>query len=148
MYIVANSRPPACDRPRNSNRDRVAHRNVQFSREPLGTTAKELVTGELERPTRDWFLAVVPGGSRLNCPFRWATQSRFELRGRSHAGGREFATIYTHTKTILSNSNQHIQIMQQLYNYYHSCLQSGYLDKSCEAAYQKKLQLTIQISSI
>ena len=36
---------PACDRPRNSNRDRVAHRNGQFSRDPLGTTAKELVTG-------------------------------------------------------------------------------------------------------
>ena len=36
---------PACDRPRGSNRDRVAHRNGQFSRDPLGTIAKELVTG-------------------------------------------------------------------------------------------------------
>ena len=25
IYIVANSRPPACERPRNSNRNRVAH---------------------------------------------------------------------------------------------------------------------------
>ena len=37
---------PACDRPLNSNGDRVAHRNGQFSRDPLGTTAKEPVTGE------------------------------------------------------------------------------------------------------
>ena len=35
---------PACDRPRNLNRDRIAHRNGQFSRDPLGTTAKEQVT--------------------------------------------------------------------------------------------------------
>ena len=26
MYIVANSRPPACERPRNSNCSRVTHR--------------------------------------------------------------------------------------------------------------------------
>ena len=36
---------PACDRPRGSNGDRVTHGNGQFSRDPLGTTAKELVTG-------------------------------------------------------------------------------------------------------
>ena len=36
---------PACDRPRGSNGDRVAHQNGQFSRDPLGTTAKERVTG-------------------------------------------------------------------------------------------------------
>ena len=27
IHIVANSRPPACDRPRTSNRNRVAHRS-------------------------------------------------------------------------------------------------------------------------
>ena len=29
---------PACDRPRNSNRDRVAHRNGQFGHSPSGLT--------------------------------------------------------------------------------------------------------------
>ena len=36
---------PACDRPRNSNRDRVAHRNGQFSRDPPWNYRQELVTG-------------------------------------------------------------------------------------------------------
>ena len=43
--LLRISARPACDRPRNSNRDCVAHRNGQFSRDPPGTTAKELVTG-------------------------------------------------------------------------------------------------------
>ena len=37
---------PACDRPLDANGDRVAHRNGQFNRDPLGTIAKEPVTGE------------------------------------------------------------------------------------------------------
>ena len=31
-------------------------------------------------------LRVNPRGSHLNCPFRWATRSQFEPRGRSYAG--------------------------------------------------------------
>ena len=39
IYILLRiSARPACDRLRNSNRDRVAHRNGQFSRDPPGTT--------------------------------------------------------------------------------------------------------------
>ena len=37
---VANSRPPACDRPRNSNRDRVAHHSDNSVVTLLGTTAR------------------------------------------------------------------------------------------------------------
>ena len=42
--------------------------------------------GEVKPPPLTSSLAVVPRGSRLNCPFRWATRSRLELRVRSHAG--------------------------------------------------------------
>ena len=42
--------------------------------------------GEVKPPPVTGSLAVVPRGSRLNCPFPWATRSPFESRGRSHAG--------------------------------------------------------------
>ena len=39
-HIVANSRPPACERPRNSNCSRVAHRSDNSVVTLLGTTAR------------------------------------------------------------------------------------------------------------
>ena len=42
--------------------------------------------GEVKPPPVTSSLAVVPRGSRLNCPFRWPTRSPFESSGRSHAG--------------------------------------------------------------
>ena len=45
--------------------------------------------GEVKPPPVTSSLAVVPRGSRLNCPFRWVTWSPFESSGRSHAGRAE-----------------------------------------------------------
>ena len=54
-------------------------------------------------PARDWFLAVVPEGSRLNCPSGGRLGRHSSGAADRMPGGREFATIFFNEMSFKKN---------------------------------------------